>query len=173
MITATFSGGSPAFMQCIAATFANVATSSADVTTGSVTDAASTTNWEATGSYAANASVGTPYLVYQAAFSTSPSPGTTFTPGGGYRLGRNSDTISIGEIMSAVDEPLKMTRCGSGTGCVATHRCSTHLLWDALGTQIEQFLAAAKLGDVLYGRYSAPRESFLPAKLAARTETAQ
>ena len=32
-------------------------------------------------------------------------------PGGGYVLGRDADTISICEIMSAVDEPFKMTRC--------------------------------------------------------------
>ncbi|MGO9173419.1 MAG: Rrf2 family transcriptional regulator [Rhodomicrobium sp.] len=94
-------------------------------------------------------------------------------PGGGYVLGRNADTISIGEIMAAVDEPFKMTRCDSDAGCVATHRCSTHFLWDALGAHIEQFLAAATLGDVLYGRYSVPAEDFLIAKLAARAEVSQ
>ncbi len=92
-------------------------------------------------------------------------------PGGGYVLGRDAYAISICEIMSAVDEPLKMTRCDSeGDGCVATRRCSTHFLWEALGAHIEQFLATATLGDVLYGRYAVPQEEFLLSKLAAGTE---
>ncbi len=95
-------------------------------------------------------------------------------PGGGYVLGRDAYAISICEIMSAVDEPLKMTRCDSeADGCVATQRCSTHFLWDALGAHIEQFLATATLGDVLYGRYSVPQEELLICKLAAGAEISQ
>ncbi|MBI4724841.1 MAG: Rrf2 family transcriptional regulator [Rhodomicrobium sp.] len=96
-------------------------------------------------------------------------------PGGGYVLGRDADTISIAEIMTAVDEPVKMTRCESehDAGCVAAHRCSTHYLWDALGAHIELFLAAATLGDVLHGRYSMPAEGFLLCKLAAGAEASR
>ena len=94
-------------------------------------------------------------------------------PGGGYVLGRDAGAISVGEIMAAVDEPFKMTRCGDEIGCVATQRCSTHFLWDALGVHIEQFLAAATLCDVLHGRYSGPAEDFLIAKLAVRAEIGQ
>jgi Rrf2 family transcriptional regulator, iron-sulfur cluster assembly transcription factor len=92
-------------------------------------------------------------------------------PGGGYILGRAASAISIGEIMAAVDEPFKMTRCmdGEDAGCVASRRCSTHFLWDALGAHIEQFLATATLSDVLHGRYSAPQEVRL-SQLAAGTE---
>lgn len=96
-------------------------------------------------------------------------------PGGGYVLEREAYQISICEIMSAVDEPLKMTRCdgeGDGDGCVATQRCSTHYLWDALGAHIEQFLATATLGDVLYGRYSMPQQKLVLCKLAAGEEIA-
>jgi len=79
-------------------------------------------------------------------------------PGGGYRLAREPASISIGEIMSAVDEPVKMTRCAgeSETGCISSHRCTTHHLWDALGSHIEQFLSTASLEDVLRGKYAAP-----------------
>jgi Rrf2 family iron-sulfur cluster assembly transcriptional regulator len=77
-------------------------------------------------------------------------------PGGGYILARNADTISIGEVMAAVDEPVRMTRCDSEdkVGCVASKRCSTHNLWLALGTHIERFLADATVADVLTGRFS-------------------
>jgi Rrf2 family iron-sulfur cluster assembly transcriptional regulator len=92
-------------------------------------------------------------------------------PGGGYVLARSATAISIAEIMAAVDEPFKMTRCASEeqTGCISSRRCSTHYLWDALGAHIEQFLATATLSDVLEGRYSAPQE-FLLSRLAAGIE---
>jgi Rrf2 family iron-sulfur cluster assembly transcriptional regulator len=94
-------------------------------------------------------------------------------PGGGYVLNRNADAISVGEIMAAADEPVKMTRCGGDDlGCVATKRCSTHYLWDALGAHIEQFLATATLGDVLHGRYAPPVEDVSLTKLAVSAETA-
>src|SRR5688572_14529900 len=32
-------------------------------------------------------------------------------PGGGYRLARDPEDITIGEIIVAVDEPLRVTRC--------------------------------------------------------------
>jgi Rrf2 family transcriptional regulator, iron-sulfur cluster assembly transcription factor len=92
-------------------------------------------------------------------------------PGGGYVLGRHAGGISIGEIMAAVDEPVKMTRCaGEDAGCVASKRCTTHFLWDALGAHIEQFLADATLEDVLSGRYSTPAETFSLSRLAAGVE---
>ena len=90
-------------------------------------------------------------------------------PGGGYVLERDPAAISIGEIMAAVDEPVKMTRCAgeSDLGCVSSRRCSTHHLWDALGSHIEQFLASATLADVISGRYAAPERNFSLSDLVA------
>lgn len=72
-------------------------------------------------------------------------------PGGGYALARAAEDIRISEIMMAVDEPVKMTRCAGDTeiGCVGDHRCLTHDLWDALGEQIITFLDGVSLGDVV------------------------
>jgi Rrf2 family iron-sulfur cluster assembly transcriptional regulator len=77
-------------------------------------------------------------------------------PGGGYVLARRADTISVAQVMEAVNEPVRMTRCGGeeSVGCVATKRCTTHRLWDALGAHIEEFLSTASLADVTCGRYS-------------------
>jgi Rrf2 family transcriptional regulator, iron-sulfur cluster assembly transcription factor len=92
-------------------------------------------------------------------------------PGGGYVLGRDAGAISIGEVMAAVEEPVKMTRCETEEdGCVASKRCTTHYLWDALGAHIESFLATATLADVLHGQYSAPARDFSISKLAAAAE---
>ena len=72
-------------------------------------------------------------------------------PGGGYSLARPAEDIRIIEIMTAVDEPVKMTRCSGDTdlGCIGDHRCLTHDLWDALGEQIIAFLDGVSLGDVV------------------------
>lgn len=90
-------------------------------------------------------------------------------PGGGYVLCRDATAISIGEIMAAVEEPVRMTRCEAEAddGCVSSRRCSTHFLWKALGVHIEHFLASATLADVLHGRYSAPDAGLSLSELAA------
>jgi Rrf2 family iron-sulfur cluster assembly transcriptional regulator len=74
-------------------------------------------------------------------------------PGGGYRLARPPGAISIAEIVEAVDEPIRATRCEEGTpGCLGGERCLTHDLWSELGEQIRIFLAELTLADVVQGR---------------------
>lgn len=74
-------------------------------------------------------------------------------PGGGYRLGRPAHAIAIADIVDAVDEPIRATRCEEGApGCMAGERCLTHDLWAELGTQIRLFLARVTLADVVGGR---------------------
>jgi len=81
-------------------------------------------------------------------------------PGGGYRLARGSDTISIGDIVGAVEEQIQATRCHpEAGGCMASpragtpgERCQTHDLWVELGRQIGLFLAGVTLADVVTGR---------------------
>jgi Rrf2 family transcriptional regulator, iron-sulfur cluster assembly transcription factor len=72
---------------------------------------------------------------------------------GGYRLGRSARSITIAEIMAAVDEDTMMTRCGleADKPCVGGRRCLTHGLWDALGDQIAFFLESISLQEVLDG----------------------
>lgn len=75
-------------------------------------------------------------------------------PGGGYRLARDPDDIRISEIILAVDEPLRVTRCEGDAidGCVGGEKCITHELWAALGRQIYGFLSSVTLGDVVNRR---------------------
>lgn len=70
---------------------------------------------------------------------------------GGYRLGRPAAEITIAEIMRAVEEETRMTRCADGPGCIGEQRCLTHGLWQALGERIESFLGSISLQDVLDG----------------------
>jgi Rrf2 family transcriptional regulator, iron-sulfur cluster assembly transcription factor len=72
---------------------------------------------------------------------------------GGYRLARPAAGISVAEIMAAVEEGVRMTRCHGEEAipCVAGQRCLTHGLWDALGEQISAFLESVSLADVIEG----------------------
>ena len=82
-------------------------------------------------------------------------------PGGGYRLARTAAETSIAEIVLAVDEPLRATRCDDqGKGCMLKgERCLTHDLWEDLGHRIEDYLASVSLADVVSGRLRANRKA--------------
>ena len=72
-------------------------------------------------------------------------------PGGGYMLARGADQLRISDIVMAVDEPLRATRCTpmSGAGCMPDgNRCATHDLWEELSNQIYLFLSTVSLEDV-------------------------
>jgi Rrf2 family iron-sulfur cluster assembly transcriptional regulator len=75
-------------------------------------------------------------------------------PGGGYRLARVADAIAISEIILAVDEPLRVTRCEGDAveGCVHGERCCAHDLWSSLGRQMMYFLESITLDDVVAKR---------------------
>ncbi|MBY0332074.1 MAG: Rrf2 family transcriptional regulator [Acetobacteraceae bacterium] len=88
-------------------------------------------------------------------------------PGGGYRLGRPAGAIAVADIVNAVDEPIRATRCEEGApGCLAGERCLTHDLWAELGEHIRLFLAGITLADVvageIAGRAMAPRRPARP-----------
>ena len=71
---------------------------------------------------------------------------------GGYRLGRTAQEIPVGEIMAAVEEETRMTRCmDGGIGCLGEERCLTHNLWCGLGGHIAAFLWSVSLAEVLDG----------------------
>ena len=72
---------------------------------------------------------------------------------GGYVLGRPADDISIADIMTAVEEDVRMTRCRgeAAAACLPGERCITHGLWDALGVHIDGFLRSVSLRDVIDG----------------------
>ncbi len=72
-------------------------------------------------------------------------------PGGGYLLARSADDTRVSDAILAVDEPIRATRCktGSSAGCRSNKsRCLTHDLWEELGNQIHVFLSSVSLADV-------------------------
>jgi Rrf2 family iron-sulfur cluster assembly transcriptional regulator len=74
-------------------------------------------------------------------------------PGGGYMLARAAQAIRVSDIVLAVDEPIRATRCepGSPMSCQgAKGRCTTHDLWEELSNHIHLFLSSVSLADVAH-----------------------
>lgn len=70
-------------------------------------------------------------------------------PGGGYRLAREAEDISIADIINAVDEKLDATRCSGHENCQGGRKCITHELWFDLSQRIYGFLHDMSLADVI------------------------
>ena len=76
-------------------------------------------------------------------------------PGGGYLLAREDTETRISDIILAVDEPIRATRCTPGQpfGCrINKSRCTTHDLWEELGNQIYLYLSSVTVADVVHKR---------------------
>ena len=92
-------------------------------------------------------------------------------PGGGYTLSRTAGDLFVSEIVLAVDEPIKATRCqltsnklgankklgkeqaAREIGCMpGGQRCLTHNLWEDLGVAIHDYLSQVSLDDVIRKR---------------------
>jgi Rrf2 family iron-sulfur cluster assembly transcriptional regulator len=72
-------------------------------------------------------------------------------PGGGYLLAHPIEESRVSDIIVAVDEPIRATRCapGSPAGCRSNKsRCLTHDLWEELGNQIHLYLSSVSLADI-------------------------
>ena len=76
-------------------------------------------------------------------------------PGGGYLLAHKPEETRVSDIILAVDEPIRATRCTPGQpfGCRSNRsRCLTHDLWEELGNQIYLYLSSVSLADVVERR---------------------
>jgi Rrf2 family iron-sulfur cluster assembly transcriptional regulator len=86
-------------------------------------------------------------------------------PGGGYLLARGDDETRISDIILAVDEPIRATRCTPGQpfGCRRNKsRCTTHDLWEELGNQIYLYLSSITVADVVNKRILGTSGVFRP-----------
>ena len=66
-------------------------------------------------------------------------------PGGGYRLARPANQISVADIIQSVDEKLDMTKCGGKGNCSQGEKCLTHELWYELSCNLYRFLSGIML----------------------------
>ena len=73
-------------------------------------------------------------------------------PGGGYRLGRPCEMISVADVIDAVDEKVDATKCAGQRNCQGEHRCLTHDLWTDLSNEIRGFLDRVSLDQLIKRR---------------------
>jgi Rrf2 family iron-sulfur cluster assembly transcriptional regulator len=79
-------------------------------------------------------------------------------PGGGYQLGRSADSISVGQIIQAVNESVEVTQCKGRKDCQDQQLCISHHLWEDLSAQVYEFLNGITLADVIQ-RHAARQKS--------------
>jgi Rrf2 family iron-sulfur cluster assembly transcriptional regulator len=70
-------------------------------------------------------------------------------PGGGYCIARPLDTVTVADIVRAVDEPLDATQCGGRENCLDDNRCMTHDLWAALNAKMYDYLSSVTLAGLV------------------------
>ena len=95
-------------------------------------------------------------------------------PGGGYNLAKPALSVSVADIVAAVDEPLDATQCGGKENCLDDRRCMTHDLWATLNKKMYDYLSSVSLADLVAhqnGKHVAviqdQRRSDEPEKVAA------
>ena len=70
-------------------------------------------------------------------------------PGGGYRLSRAADDITVLDVISAVDEKVDSTQCEGRRNCHGDEPCVSHELWQSLSDQIRLYLDGITLAQVV------------------------
>lgn len=70
-------------------------------------------------------------------------------PGGGYRLARPRDEISIADVITAVDETVDATNCkGEGNCHCDGGQCIAHELWQGLNKTMLEYLSRITLQEL-------------------------
>jgi Rrf2 family iron-sulfur cluster assembly transcriptional regulator len=75
-------------------------------------------------------------------------------PGGGYTLARDTNAVSVADIIIAVDEPLDATQCGGMENCQDEQRCMTHDLWSTLNERMYEYLHSVRLSELVAKHYA-------------------
>ena len=58
-------------------------------------------------------------------------------------------TVSVADIILAVDEPIDATQCGGRENCHDEGRCMTHELWSSLNDHIFTYLRSVTLAQLV------------------------
>lgn len=72
--------------------------------------------------------------------------------GGGYTLNRTPETVTVADIIRAVDGPISLTACveGSVENCAYSNQCSIRGRWNDVNTVINNALAAVSLANMVH-----------------------
>lgn len=70
-------------------------------------------------------------------------------PGGGYRLSRAAEEITVFDVISAVDERVDSMQCNGEGNCHDGEPCLSHEIWHSLSEQIRNYLASITLAQAV------------------------
>ena len=70
-------------------------------------------------------------------------------PGGGYRLGKAPDLISIADIILAIEYSNDTTSTEGHENCINGDNCSSNNLWNAFSEQLLTYLNSISLADTI------------------------
>ena len=79
-------------------------------------------------------------------------------PGGGYRLSRAANEVTVSEIIHAVDEVIDARKCGGKANCHNGDECLSHELWTDLSDLIDSFLKSITLQTLMDQKHSNVKE---------------
>ena len=86
--------------------------------------------------------------------------GATRGAAGGYRLGRPASTISVAEVVAAIDGDIGLTQCSVHVAeCARTNFCPTRPHWAAINRAVAEALAAVSLDAMLTPAAFVPRRA--------------
>ena len=69
-------------------------------------------------------------------------------PGGGYLIAKSN--VNVADIILAIKEPVKMTRCSGNEGCNGkSGKCITHKIWRGLEKNIFDYLESISLQEII------------------------
>ena len=68
---------------------------------------------------------------------------------GGYLYAKDPASISIKQVMNAVDEILDATKCNGTSACHNGKKCSTHDLWHELNNIVEDYLEKITINNLV------------------------
>lgn len=85
---------------------------------------------------------------------------------GGYRLIRPLETISVADVIAAIDGPIALTACVDGGlgGCDVRSVCAVKGRWDLVNDAIRQSLMAITLADMRDAALPLSVSAFIPAE---------
>lgn len=76
---------------------------------------------------------------------------STRGPGGGYRLKKDAEEITVSDVIIAIDENCDVASCSETDSCKGTYQCLTHDLWQEISNEIRGFLDGISIADVMSG----------------------
>jgi len=90
---------------------------------------------------------------------------------GGYALARKPEAITVADILSALEGPLRLTECAQGTSnCNRQHFCGTRRHWHHINQAVIAALKAVSLADLAKPALAQPAYELTQAARAAGIE---